>query len=220
MVDNHELVAVVVRERFMGFAYLIRHARSSANQENILIGRSGRYELNEIGRQQVARLADQLCAEGIIRLRTSPLRRAEQTASILSADGQLPAAVVDENLVERDFGPFEGLDRPALLRARAAAALDNADPTGYFPPRVAGVEPLAAVYERMRGAMSAVGAEADGSVALVTHAGVIKCYLYRMLSIPEHVPRAFKVFQASYVKLKVIGADRVTVHEIWRNPVQ
>jgi broad specificity phosphatase PhoE len=201
------------------FVYLIRHARSHANQDDILVGRSGRHALNAIGVEQAARLADRLRTAGIETLRTSPLPRARQTAGILSAGGDLPAATVDPDLVERDFGPFEGLSRPALLRARQEAALDSADPTGYFPAWVAGVEPLDAVYERARAAISAAGADDAPIVALVTHAGVIKCYLYRTLQIPEHVPRAFKIFQASYVKLKVTQ-DRRTIHEIWRNPVQ
>jgi probable phosphoglycerate mutase len=206
------------------FVYLVRHARSHANQENLLIGRVGAHELNEVGHQQAACLAQRLRGEGISALRSSPLRRAVQTAEVIAAAIGRPPSI-DDDLIERDFGPFDGMDRPRLLAARAQLGLDNRDPTGYFPAAVPGVEPLGQVQRRMThawqaAAQAAVQPDEDRRIGLVSHAGTIKALLYGALGIPEHHPRAFKVFQASYVKCKVAAAGHLTVHEIWVNPVQ
>lgn len=205
----------------MAFVYFVRHARSHANQRNLLIGRNGEHELNDVGLRQARCLAERLESQGVAALRTSPLRRAVQTSGILGEVAGTPA-VVDEDLVERDFGPFDGMDRPTLLAARTELGLDNVDPTGYFPADLAGVEPIAAVQDRMTRAWqrAVAGLGPDEKVALVSHAGTVKALLYRALGIDERHPRAFKVFQASYVKCKVPEPTRLTVHEIWVNPVQ
>ena len=214
----------------MRFVYFIRHARSQANQQNLLIGRKLAHELNEVGHQQAACLAQRLSAEGVSAFRTSPLRRAVQTAEVIAAAAGQTPPVIDDDLIERDFGPFDGMDRPRLLAARAELGLDNRDPTGYFPAAVPGVEPLDQVQQRMTRAWQTAiqPAEADHrgdgkaghQVGLVSHAGTIKALLYGALGIQEHHPRAFKIFQASYVKCKVAAAGHLTVHEIWINPVQ
>lgn len=205
----------------MTFIYLIRHARSHANQENLLIGRNGEHELNDLGHRQAECLAQRLSAQGVSAFRTSPLRRAVQTGHIASAVAGAAPPVIDDDLIERDYGPFDGMDRPRLLASRAELGLDNRDPTGYFPASVAGVEPLEVVQERMtRAWQTAYQATKGNPVGLLTHAGTIKALLYGALGIAEHHPRAFKIFQASYVKCKVPAEGRLTVHEIWLNPVQ
>ena len=204
------------------FVYFIRHARSHANQQNLLIGRQGAHELNDIGRRQAACLGDRLKDQGVRMLRTSPLRRARQTSDILADTIGCPAPVVDDNLIEREFGPFDGMDRPDLLRTRAELGLDNRDPTGYFPAGLDGVEPIGEVQQRMAQAWRAavVSAPAGEAVGMVSHAGTLKAVLYAEMGIDESHPRAFKIFQASYVKCKVPEPGRLTVHEIWVNPIQ
>ncbi len=206
----------------MTFVYFIRHARSHANQRDLLVGRTGAYELNDTGLRQAAVLGERLKEQGVGTLRTSPLRRAVQTAGILADTVGCAAPAVDEHLIERDFGRFEGMDRPTLLRTRAALGLDNQDPTGYFPAELDDVEPVTEVQRRMVRAWQEAAASVPpgASVGLVTHAGTIKALLYAALGIEERHPRAFKVFQAGYVKCKVPGEGRLTVHEIWVNPVQ
>lgn len=206
----------------MQFVYFVRHARSHANQLNLLIGRKAAHELNDIGLRQAACLGERLKDQGVRVFRTSPLRRAVQTAEILADTVGGAAPTVDEDLIERDFGPFDGMDRPTLLRARAELGLDNRDPTGFFPPGLEGVEPIREVQQRMgRAWQSAVAAAPpDRPVALVSHAGTLKALLYAALGIDESHPRAFKIHQASYVKCKVPETGRLTVHELWVNPIQ
>ncbi|MFE2970148.1 histidine phosphatase family protein [Streptomyces sp. NPDC059340] len=204
------------------FVYFIRHARSHANQQNLLIGRKGAHELNDVGLRQAVSLGERLKSQGVRAFRTSPLRRAVQTAHILGDTVGSPTPVVDEDLIERDFGRFDGMDRPTLLDTRSRLGLDNQDPTGYFPTELEDVEPVKDVQSRMTQAWQRAVAlvEPGESAGVISHAGTIKALLYGALGIDERQPRAFKVFQASYVKCKVPDEGRLTVHEIWVNPVQ
>jgi broad specificity phosphatase PhoE len=103
----------------MTYVYFIRHARSHANQKNLLIGRSDEHELNDVGYRQAECLAERLGTQGISAFWTSPLRRAVQTAHIVSAAARTAAPVIDNDLIEREYGPFDGMDRARLLTNRA-----------------------------------------------------------------------------------------------------
>lgn len=93
--------------------YLIRHGQTAGNAAKQLQGRSNK-PLNEVGIQQ-AREAGNLLAGAGIRFSlvyTSPLDRAAHTGRIVAAN---TPQIVDERLIEMDYGPYEGmsLDDPA-----------------------------------------------------------------------------------------------------------
>ena len=90
--------------------YIIRHGRTELNTRQLLQGRSD-YPLNEEGIEQARRAAERLRGIAFSRVYTSPLKRAAQTAAIL-APGVPP--VVDERLIEMDYGPYEGADLSRL----------------------------------------------------------------------------------------------------------
>ena len=81
---------------------LVRHGESSANAQALLVGRSD-VELTEKGRAQAASV-HQLLYGPVHSLRTSPLRRARDTASALGLG--IPA-VVDARWIEVDYGEYE-----------------------------------------------------------------------------------------------------------------
>ncbi len=72
---------------------LVRHGRTAWNREGRLVGRSD-VDLDDVGRAQAHRVGARL--GHVAELRTSPLRRARETAELL-ATGQVP--VVDEAFV-------------------------------------------------------------------------------------------------------------------------
>ncbi len=81
---------------------LVRHGESVANAQGLLLGRSD-VELTDRGRAQ-ARAARALVPEPVAEVRTSPLRRARDTAALLDLG---PAPVVDDQWVEVDYGEYE-----------------------------------------------------------------------------------------------------------------
>ena len=64
--------------------YFIRHGESEANVLHEISNRGAKHGLTEKGRAQVAALAQKLGAIPFVKLYSSPLLRAIQTAEILS----------------------------------------------------------------------------------------------------------------------------------------
>ena len=148
---------------------LVRHGESVANAQGLLLGRTD-VELTAAGRAQAV-AARSLLRDPVAEVRTSPLRRARDTAELLGLG--LPATV-DERWVEIDYGEFEcqplgGI--PAEVWQRWQSDRD-------FRP--AGGESLAAVDQRITAAcaelFAADGAarRPDGDVVVVSHVTPIK----------------------------------------------
>jgi broad specificity phosphatase PhoE len=149
---------------------LVRHGESVANAQGLLLGRSD-VELTDAGRAQ-ARAARALLSAPVTEVRTSPLRRARDTAALLDL---APTPVVDERWIEVDYGEFEcqplgGIPAEVWRRWR-----DDIE----FRPE--GGETLAEVDQRVSAACAELFAEdgagarrADGDIVVVSHVTPIK----------------------------------------------
>lgn len=81
---------------------LVRHGESVANAQGLLLGRTDA-ELTETGRAQAAAVPA-LLERPVVEVRSSPLRRAVDTAELL---GLGLSVVIDERWIEVDYGEFE-----------------------------------------------------------------------------------------------------------------
>ena len=148
--------------------YIIRHGQTQGNAAKQLQGRCDN-PLNEVGIEQAREVGELLSSAGVRfdRVYTSPLARAVRTAEIIAPGvGQ----IVDERLIEMDYGPYEGmsLDDPApevLLFFKDFA--NNPAPEG--------MEPLADIVSRMGAFLEDVRLEAAlGDILVSTHAIAMK----------------------------------------------
>jgi probable phosphoglycerate mutase len=155
--------------------YLARHGETDWNRVGRWQGQTD-VALNEQGRAQSRLLATALRSRGIVRVGSSDLARARETAEIVAAELGLDAAGValDAGLRERAFGGFEGLTRDECAArfpdewARYRADIRQPPPGG---------EPHAAVVARMRAAVqhAAAALPDDGSaVVLISHGGAMR----------------------------------------------
>jgi probable phosphoglycerate mutase len=94
---------------------LVRHGETDWNRENRFQGHADPPR-NEAGRAQSREVAEQLVAERVTIVYTSPLQRAHETARILAARLDLDVRVSDA-LEEVDVGSWSGLTR-AEVEAR------------------------------------------------------------------------------------------------------
>jgi probable phosphoglycerate mutase len=145
----------------------VRHGETDANKEGLLLGRADP-PLNETGQVQ-ARAAAELLGDGdIAEVVSSPLRRARETAGIIT--GHTGHAVsIDQRLIEIDYGewdkqPIGATPSEEMIRWRT-------DPT-FAPP---GGESLADLQVRMDACVSELVERAGtGVIVAVSHVSPIK----------------------------------------------
>ena len=160
---------------------LLRHGQTPLSAERRFAGR-GDVPLTDTGKQQAAAAAARLAARGgIDMIVSSPLRRARRTAEAVAEATGAPV-IVDDDLVEADFGKWEGLsfaEASAQSPDEMTAWLASADAA---PP---GGESFAAAARRVLGALDRLlAAHPDRTLVLVSHVTPIKTLLCRALLAP------------------------------------
>lgn len=193
---------------------LARHGTTHMNQQMLLQGRSDP-ELSVDGSGQAQKLANYLRTLPVEVLCSSTLRRAVATAE-LCADQLGLKVELDERFVERDFGPFEGLDRPSLLEARRRAGLGDVDPTQNWEG-CAEVESDSAITTRMLAALgrySALMGSRDRHVVVVCHSGVIKAMIHSHVFASSSAHRTIKVAEGGIARLLMEGPGEFALEGI------
>jgi ribonuclease H / adenosylcobalamin/alpha-ribazole phosphatase len=160
---------------------LLRHGQTPLSAERRFAGRAD-IPLTETGKQQAAAAAARLSARGGIDVVvSSPLSRARRTAEAVAESTGAPL-IVDDDLVEADFGKWEGLsfaEAAAQSPDAITAWLGNAD---VAPP---GGESFAAAAHRVLGALDRIlAAYPERTLVLVSHVTPIKTLLCRALLAP------------------------------------
>lgn len=198
--------------------YLVRHGATVQNQKRILQGSGSDPVLSPLGIVQARILAEKLSHLRSSMIVSSPMRRASETAGYI-CKRQGSEVVLDTNLRERDFGPFEGLGRQELINQRHSAGLLGDDVTGDFST-AEGVEPFDKFQSRVSGAyLEAVAGVSNGPVILVAHGGVIRALYHWFRALPESYAHALNTRNASYLLGRTDGErTRFEVRELWINP--
>ena len=145
--------------------YFIRHGETEKNHANLMQGRSD-IPLNETGLRQAKELGQWLRQKGIRfdAVYSSPLGRAIETAR-LTAGEEVPI-ILDQRLIEMDYGPYEGMD---LLHPAPEVLAFFRDFAGTPAPE--GMEQLDAVVARLASFLEEHRREAAEKTLLVsTHA--------------------------------------------------
>ena len=187
--------------------YIVRHGQTEKNKANVLQGRSD-VPLNEAGRQQAEEVRDRFREAGISfdLVYTSPLIRAVQTAEIIAGDVR---QIVDERLIEMDYGPYEGMD------------LSNPAPEvlTFFKdfvhnPAPDGMEPLQAVVDRLGTFLEDIREEvAEKSILISTHAIAMKGALEYLR------PDSKGSYWSKYIGNCAVYTAKTTPEGAWSVPV-
>ena len=129
---------------------LVRHGETDWNQERRLQGRTDN-PLNGVGRAQARSAGRLLAADPWDVVVSSPLLRAVQTAHLIAdAAGLQPAGTIPE-LIERDYGPAEGLHLNGLTEPQLTAVLGIGEPEQAVARRgIAALRALAAQFPGQR----------------------------------------------------------------------
>lgn len=151
---------------------VVRHGETNYNLEGRYCG-SIDAKLNDKGFEQAKLLAHKLKNLSIDIIISSTMRRAKETAGIISNELEVPVVEMDE-LVETCVGVYEGLTREEAK---------NKYPLMWEKNAPEGAETLESVEERVHKAINLIRNEYSGSqsILIVTH-GYITKVIYKYLN--------------------------------------
>lgn len=96
--------------------YLIRHGETANNKKGVLVGRKD-VELSEEGREQIREMTRHHPFPQPSVVYVSPMRRCLETAALVFPDSlKEHRARVEEDLIEMDFGSYEGMPVKAFAQ--------------------------------------------------------------------------------------------------------
>ena len=150
---------------------LIRHGETDHNKELRFTGFTD-IPLNSTGRDQAANLKDKFMSEGITSIYSSDLKRAAETAEIISGSGRME---ITPALREMNFGIFETLNYEEIVKDYSEEFnLWGSDKKNYRIPQG---ESYSEMAERV---LSFVGGILESDIekaAIVSHSGCIRTVL-------------------------------------------
>ena len=143
--------------------FLVRHGETEWNRLRKIQGISD-IPLNDTGRSQAAALGDILSKHRFDLIVSSPLSRALETAQIVAKKLGMPAPLVIQDLVERNYGEAEG---------SSGLELDTLYPLGTEIP---GREDRADVTKRVVRTLHDLAIRhPEADILAVAHGAVIRC---------------------------------------------
>jgi len=183
---------------------LARHGETEWSRDGRHTGRTD-VPLTEEGRRQAQLLRDALAEWNFVEVLSSPLERALETCRLA---GLADAATTTDDLLEWDYGDYEGITTPEIRETRPDWYLwRDGCPNG---------EGAAAVGERADRVIAEVEA-VEGAVALFAHGHLLRVLAARWLGLG---PEAGALLALSTATLSVLGYERETrVLRRWNAPV-
>jgi broad specificity phosphatase PhoE len=183
--------------------WLIRHAPTEWSATGRHTGRTD-VPLTDAGREAARALAPLLAEHRFARVLVSPLSRARETAD-LAGIGE--GAEVRDELVEWDYGEYEGRTTPDIRKERPRWFL--------WRDGVPGGESAFDVARRVNPLVDEL-ARAEGDVAIVSHGHVLRVLTSRWLGLP---PVDGALFALDAATISMLGWERdVRVLRRWNQP--
>ena len=158
---------------------LIRHGESEADLLDVHEGRAD-FPLTERGRLQAQTMAASVAErEAVKKIYASPLTRAKETASFLSASTGV-AVIFDDDLMEFNNGLLAGLTRKEADEKYPMVSDLPVDQSVY------GMESKLAFRQRAERVLKRIITEnsGDDTVAVVSHGGMINQLYHALLELP------------------------------------
>lgn len=175
---------------------IIRHVETIANSENKIYGRS-ESEYTEKGINQIEKIKDILKDEKVDKIFCSPLTRTKKLGEALSDLLNLELKL-EEDLIEMNFGIFEGKDyKQAMRDHKEEWDMWINDYKNYKIPQG---ESLKEVNERVTEFIDKVK-DNEGSIIVVTHGGIIHAIITYLLNLKIDDRWHFKILPGTVVEI-------------------
>jgi probable phosphomutase (TIGR03848 family) len=172
---------------------LVRHGQTSTTGV-VLPGRAPGLHLADRGREEAADVAGRIaCLPRVVAVYSSPLERAQETATPIATAAGLPVTV-EPGLLECDYGEWTGLSLKDLRRKPEWKVVQRY-PSGF---RFPGGESFTEMQTRMTGTLARLVAAHPGhTLVAVSHADPIKTAVAHALGTHLDLFQRIAVFTAS-----------------------
>jgi probable phosphoglycerate mutase len=164
--------------------WLIRHGETEWSLSGAHTGRTD-LPLTVAGEEKAAKIREKLQGRSFALVLTSPMQRARRTCEIA---GYGAAAQIEPNLLEWNYGDYEGLTTQQIRRGRPGWAL--------FRDGVPNGESIAQVADRARAVIDRA-VNAGGDVALFAHGHILRILASCWMGLPPEDARLFALSTAS-----------------------
>lgn len=154
----------------MGKIFLVRHGQDQDNLEKILNGRRDT-GLTELGKAQAKKVSVKLLDNNIQLIYSSPLKRTVETAQIIASELKINNIIIEELLIERDFGILTG--EPVAFITKYTNKIIHSDGINYFL-EAEGAENFPNLYERGKKFLKKMGQYSNINILIVTHGDIGK----------------------------------------------
>jgi probable phosphoglycerate mutase len=161
-----------------------RHGETDWNLAGILQGWID-VPINDEGRRQARELASGFADSGFVRIHTSPLSRALETAQIIAERLRLPPPTCHDGLKERHFGAVQGVLKAELNTADPVLLQQilRRDPDCHF----AGGESMDSFADRVLAALEHIAESHLGErVLVITHGWVMDVITRHISGLPRN----------------------------------
>lgn len=184
--------------------YIARHGITESNKRKIYMGPSDEGLAPE-GRVQTENLGGAIQYLGINRIYSSPVRRALETARIISQILKIPVEI-ENGLAEMNLGAWTGLtEEEVSTKFPSDYHLWNTRPAELVLPER---ETLKEVQERALKAINYVNRKSDGSsVLIVTHVAIVRCLIIYFQHLDINLYRTIDVPNLSVFRLQLDGDE-------------
>ena len=191
---------------------LVRHGATDWNLQGRCQGATDR-ELSDVGVRQAEQIAALLSRENIQAVYSSDLRRARQTAELISQPHSLPVRI-EETVRELDHGALEGLTFNEIKQRHADFLTRwRSEPADIQVP---GGERLIDVAERAWEGVNRIVERhpTAASIVVVSHNFPILGIVCRVTGTPLNDYRTFHLDPCSVTRLQRAGADAWSVTQV------
>jgi len=189
---------------------LIRHGETEYVAKGIMSARMPGVPLNEKGRSQAAEVAQALAGAPITHIYSSPMERAQETASYLANLLNLDV-ILAEGIIETDVGDWTGLKAEQVKDSPQWQVLMHEPSKMQFP----GGESFAGMLKRSAAEINAIASRHPGKmIACFSHADVIRLVLVHFLQMPLDAMHRIVVDTCSVSVLEFEADGRVRVRRI------
>lgn len=179
----------------MAYIYLLRHAQSVANANQIASGSRDNSPLSALGRLQAKLAGDNAVEFKFDLIVSSPLLRAQETAGIVAEALNYPTEniLVIDSLRERDLGELDGKSYTKL----PAYDGNHEDIEG----RTSGLETLEAFFDRAEQVLAILEQRPEQRILVVCHNGI-----GRMIKVAAKNGKPAELYQQPRLSNAVIYA--------------